>query len=142
MSRRQKTSPKKIEREERARKALALRRAGLDYDRIAQETGYANRSGAYKAVAGLLAERVKASESVADGVIDLELERLDVMLVGIWDKARRGDLHAVDRVIRIGERRAKLLGIDSPERREISGPEGGEIQVRSAMIWIPPESDD
>jgi len=45
-------------------------------------------------------------------VLQLELERLDAMQAAIWDDAMNGHLGAIDRVLKIMERRAKLLGLD------------------------------
>jgi hypothetical protein len=41
--------------------------------------------------------------------VTVELARLDAMLLGLWGRARKGDVAAVDRVLRIGERRTQLL---------------------------------
>lgn len=92
---------------ERRAKALELHLAGATYDAIATAVGYSGRSGAHKAVQealGALGDAPEATEARAT-----ELARLDAMLVGLWPKARRGDVAAVDRVLRIGERRSVLL---------------------------------
>jgi hypothetical protein len=49
-------------------------------------------------------------------ILALELERLDDLLKGLWQEAVRKspDHAAVDRVLKILERRAKLLGLDRP----------------------------
>jgi hypothetical protein len=53
-----------------------------------------------------------AQESHSEAVaIALELDRLDVMLAGLWPQAAAGEVSAVDRVLKIGERRDKLLGL-------------------------------
>jgi hypothetical protein len=46
----------------------------------------------------------------------LELERLDDLLLPVWGRARLGELEAVLVVLKIMERRARLLGLDSPMR--------------------------
>lgn len=53
-----------------------------------------------------------------------EVSRLDAMLAGLWPDARRGHLGAVDRVLRLMERRARLLGLDAPEKKALGGLEG------------------
>lgn len=90
----------------RRAKALELHLAGATYDAIAQAVGYASRSGAHKAVQEALAGlgRPAAGSEVADAAI----ARLDAMLTGLWPKARRGDVQAIDRVLRIEERRMLL----------------------------------
>ena len=47
---------------------------------------------------------------LADEVRRLELERLDQLQLGLWLKACKGDVSAVLGVLRIMQRRAKLLG--------------------------------
>jgi hypothetical protein len=94
---------------ERARKALELHLAGVTYDRIAAALGFANRGGAYKAVRAALASRPVAPEQ--SEVVQVEVARMDALLTGLWPAARRGDVAAVDRVLKIGERRAELLAM-------------------------------
>lgn len=99
----------KISAAERQRQALELRKAGLSYDLIARRLNYRSRSGAYKAVQTALKKMLREP---ADELRQLELERLDAMLLGLWPQAQRGNQGAVDRVLKIMERRAKLLGLD------------------------------
>jgi len=87
--------------------AMQLRLGGLDYQTIADRLGFADKSGAYRAVTRALAEvkRETARESVR-----LELARLDALLAAVWPLAMMGDLRAMDRVVKIMEWRAKYLG--------------------------------
>ena len=93
--------------EENQARALELHLAGATYETIAKAIGYSNRSGAHKAVQAALSDLGRYS--VDDDVIETELARLDAMLTGLWPKARRGDVQAIDRVLKIGERRSLLL---------------------------------
>jgi hypothetical protein len=54
-------------------------------------------------------------------LIVLELMRLERLHAAVWPQAIRGDVNAVDRVLRIMERRARLLGLDAPKRVAMSG---------------------
>ncbi len=92
----------------RQREALALRLAGATYDQIAERLGFSHGSGAFAAVKRELAAR---GTQQSPQVVDTELARLDAMLVGIWAAARKGDLAAIDRVLRISERRMQLLAL-------------------------------
>jgi hypothetical protein len=107
------------EHAEKQRRALELRKAGASYDAIAAKVGYANRGGAYKAVAAALAEIT--AEPAAD-VKKLEVERLDAQLRRL-DRAQRdaklmADPELVAKVgaviLKVAERRARLLGLDAP----------------------------
>ncbi len=101
---------------ERQQRALALRRAGHSYDSIAQELGYRDRSGPYRAVAQAL--EVAVMEEVQQLRV-LESQRLDALLEAVWPQAAQGVLPAVDRAVRILERRARLLGLDAPQQNEV-----------------------
>jgi preprotein translocase subunit SecD len=102
---------------DRQLKALELRKAGVEYGEIARALGYKWKSGAFAAVKRALHE-VKQEPCLE--LIKLEVERLDKMQVALWAKAQHGDYGAVDRIIRIMERRARLLGLDAPEKQEVA----------------------
>jgi hypothetical protein len=94
-------------------RALELRKAGYSFDSIAARLGYANGGGAYKAVeAGLKA----TLQEPADELRQLEIERLDTMLVALWPKVKKGEHGAIDRALKVSERRASLIGLDAPTR--------------------------
>lgn len=93
-------------------KALRYRRAGMSLARIAAKLGYADASGArYAIVEGMKAIVREPAEEVRA----MELERLDRLMLAIWPKAtgKEPDYDATDRVLKIMDRRAKLLGLDS-----------------------------
>jgi len=94
---------------ERHLQALELRKAGVTYEVIAGQLGYANASGARKAVVSALKATLR--EPAAE-LRELELARLDAMLLPLWRPVQAGDEKAVDRALRIMERRARLLGLD------------------------------
>ena len=103
---------------DRERIALDMRRSGASYQAIADRLGYQGPSGAWKACSRALAASVR---EVADELRNLELARLDRMHAAVWPKAIAGNCRAVDRVLAIMARRAKLLGLDAPRRRNVSG---------------------
>lgn len=115
--------------DERRAKALELHLAGATYESIANAVGYASKSGAHKAVQEALDDLGKYGP---DEATETELARLDAMLTGLWPKARRGDVQAIDRVLKIGERRSVLLAMSAgsasePERTpldELAGRRG------------------
>jgi len=110
-----KTSTRMVEAKHRQQQALALRRAGATFADIADALGYANPSCAYKAVTTALAELPVAD---ADALRQLEADRLDEMQVQVYRRALNGDPAAIDQVLRIMHRRARLLGLDMPARLE------------------------
>lgn len=88
---------------------LELRRAGASFDKIATELKLYDRSDAHKIYKRALARTLQ--EPAAE-IRTLEADRLDRLQLAVWTKALRGDLPAVDRVLRVMERRARLLGLD------------------------------
>lgn len=101
---------------ERMNRALELRKGGVSYAFIASELGYASPSGAHKAVMSALK---KTLQEPADELRQLEVERLDALLAVMWSRKSIPDF--TDRILKIMERRAKLLGLDAPTRANISG---------------------
>lgn len=93
--------------DDRRARALELHLAGATYQTIADQLGYASKSGAHKAVQEALKD-LGAPPSTNEAN-ETELARLDAMLTGLWPKARRGDVQAIDRVLKISERREQIL---------------------------------
>ena len=112
-----------IEALERQVKALELRKAGVSYEDIAKALGWAHKSGAFMAVRRQIA---MVRREPAEALITLEAERLDKLLMSVWKQAVNGNFGAVDRVLKIMERRAKLLGLDAPTKIAPTNPEGDE----------------
>lgn len=128
---RRKTSPNRISDNEKAQRALQLRIQGWQFDAIAKEVGYSDRSSAYNAVNRILKERAAQCAEDADELRAVELERLDTMLKALWPAVEAGEPASIDKAIKIQERRAKLLGLDAPAKQELSGPDGTAIKVDS-----------
>lgn len=118
--------------EKRAR-ALELHLAGATYQVIADQLGYASKASAHKLVQDALDELVLPAQS-ADA-LQTAVARLDAMLVGLWPKARRGDGAAVDRVLRIEERRMALAALavelDATSTKKETGLNDFEKRLRA-----------
>lgn len=95
---------------ERRAEALKLRLAGATYEQIAKRLDYSHRGKAHDDVMAAL--RAVTAEPAKE-LLTLELQRLDAMLIGLWRQAAQGQPAAVDRVLKIMERRAKYLGLDT-----------------------------
>jgi hypothetical protein len=135
--------------------AARLRARNATYKEIAERLRYESESGAYKAV-----QRALAAVPVED-VTELraiECERLDEIARRLWsvfdtkyplingrrefvDKQGayvedpRHLLTIVDRLLRISERRAKLLGLDaSPPKREAEEPRPAGQQLAGGHV--------
>jgi hypothetical protein len=120
----------------RQKKALDLRLAGLSYTRIGAKIGITRQRAHQLVTKGLDEARTQIAAS-GDEVRAEELARLDGLLEKFYPMAAKGDLHAGDRVLKIGERRAKLLGLEAPVRIEATGRDGAPIEVSSSVTIDP-----
>ena len=104
----------------RALKAFDLRLTGMSYRKIGVElkVSYAT---AFRDVAAVMEELKEETRVEARNYREIELKRLDQLQAGSWSFAVAGDQKAVLNVMRIMERRAKLLGIDAPIKVDIEG---------------------
>ena len=105
-------SPELVDKEIRV---LELRRVGLTWVRIAEEVGYADHTGAYAAYKRAIK---RTQQQPADELREQEIDRLDRLQVAVWPSAMKGDTRAIMTIIRLMERRAKLLGLDKPIKIE------------------------
>jgi hypothetical protein len=108
---------------EKERKVLEFRRGGLTFDLIAERLGYASASGAHKAYLSA------CNRIVYEDVVEVrksEMDRLDIAQAAIWgdltdtqntDANTRARL--VLALIKIMERRARLLGLDMPTKAQV-----------------------
>jgi hypothetical protein len=102
-----------IDIEDRRAKALELRKGGSSYRAIAKKLN-TDVATAYKDVDVALKSLVQMNTASATELREIELERLDAMLLSISDNLKSGHLGAIDRALRIMERRARLIGLDAP----------------------------
>lgn len=128
------TGEKAIDATEKQRQALELRKAGATFEQIAKQLDYATHVGAMKAVKSALK---KVLREPAEELRQMEVERLDALMLPLWKQARDGNQGAVDRILKIMERRAKLLGLDAPVKQEHSGT----IGIKGYAIVSPDDWD-
>lgn len=112
---------------ERARQAFELRKAGATYEDIGRVLGI-TRQSAHAMIRRKLRDLAKVTEESAVELFALEWARLDAMHKGLWTKATAGSVLAVDRVLRIMERRARMTGSDKPIKVAETDPEGGPLR--------------
>jgi transcriptional regulator len=100
--------------DQRAR-ALHLRRGGLTFEEIGADLG-CDEKRARRLCSDAMEDAREQVATAAKELRAVEVSRLDAMLNSVWDAAMRGNLNVIDRIIKIMERRAKLLGLDVVER--------------------------
>jgi hypothetical protein len=113
-----KTSARILKAREREQMAVKLRLSGATYEQIGHALGI-SAPAAHKAVMRSLQRTIEKTDEDVEKIRHLELQRLDAMLFGLWQKAKEGHEGSVDRVLRIMERRAKLLGLDQQKLEHV-----------------------
>jgi hypothetical protein len=109
---------KDLNETERQLKSLELRRTGAHYSDIATALG-CSKATAYRDVKRHLDDVRQECREKAEEINDIELERLDTALAAIWTKVEQGDCKSIETMLKIMERRAKMLGLDSPDKHEV-----------------------
>lgn len=123
---------------ERDAEACRLRASGHSYSQIAQQLGYGSKSNAHRAVQTALDSTVREG---ADELRGLQLLELDAMAKAAWGVLHREHilvshgrivlgaggpvpddapvLQAIDRLLKIAERRSRLMGLDAPTKSRL-----------------------
>jgi hypothetical protein len=110
---------------ERHALALEMRKFGYSYEQIAEHFETTSNSAR-----GLVKSALEnAIKEPAQEVIDLEVARLDQLYGAAASAVAAGDTDAITKCLAIMARRAKLKGLDAPEKKEVTGAGGGPIQV-------------
>lgn len=107
------TSERKLAARELEIKCLELRKRGYTHQAIADELGI-SENGSYKATKRGLARLIEDIKESAREIVELELQRLDLLLAKLKTKIEEGDVSAINSALRISESRRKLLGLDAP----------------------------
>ncbi|MEV5819285.1 hypothetical protein AB0L22_08930 [Micromonospora haikouensis] len=136
------TKPQRVAIAERRAKNVALRMAGKSWAAIAAELDYGSPGAACQDFSRALEASIAEQHRSVELYREEELQRLDMLLAEAWavlkrqhvtvshgrvirdeetDKPLIDDgptLAAIDRVLKIQERRAKYLGLDAPTKVE------------------------
>lgn len=109
------TVPLDFQAAPRAAQAIRLRRIGYTYDEIARQCGYANESGARKAVKTANARIIRDEARM---VAAMQQDMLDAALQVVLKRITQddtGSLWAIDRLVPLLKRQAELMGTDAPK---------------------------
>lgn len=115
--------------------AYQMHLAGVGWSKIADLLGYASANTALTAVTQRRKE-MNARTSFEE-VVHTELDRLDALQLVAWRTARLGDLKAMDTILKIMDRRAKLLGLDKKPVDTV----GGDV-VHNTAFFIGGSEDE
>lgn len=133
-------------------RALEMRMAGASYSAIAQALGYASKSSSHEAVQRALRADGERIAELRHEFRLLQLVRLERLIRPLWVTALQGrvvsnqhgvprtredgspmrtgdpDLPSIDRIHRLLERQAKLLGLDAPQQVQITDSTRTELE--------------
>lgn len=93
---------------------------GETFDAIAVAVGLASKQTAHALYTRALREIQDDRAETTEAARSFELERLDRIESAAWARVDLGDPRALDVLIRISDRRARLLGLDAPAKVDLS----------------------
>ena len=99
---------RKLLAQQKRRHVLELRKSGATFDQIAQSLGYADASGARKAMQKAMKD---ITQEPAAELKVIQVERYNHMLLTLWSKVQMGDERAIDRALSIMDRLNDLEGL-------------------------------
>lgn len=113
-----KNTRRKLEARQKWVKATELAATtDMTWAEIARECGYAGPPSVWRAVWSLLNEQADEARDKYRALEDARLEQAYDLVLAQIDK---GNLGAVDRLVKLGERRAKLRGLNEPDRAPVN----------------------
>ncbi len=126
------SAPDKLKATERRASVLEFRKQGKTVRAIAAALGVGVATVHRDLMAELRALNRQTRET-ADELRRLELERLDALLEKAWallDNATVSFPALMTGIIKLSERRSKLLGLDAPSKQELTGKDGGPLHIK------------
>lgn len=124
---------------ERVEEILRMRRGGLSFEQIAERLEV-DEDTAYRV--WLEQSKVRLSPDDFNTLRSTEAERLDAAQAAVWSKVLRGEVPSVLAMLRIMERRAKLLGLDANEVRQQQEVTVDDAFSRLIESFSAPEASD
>ncbi|MBM0203537.1 hypothetical protein JNW90_10725 [Micromonospora sp. STR1s_5] len=101
---------------ERRAKAVALRLSGTHLDVIAEALDYSSPAAVSKDISRAMTAAIKVQSRNAEELRMVELMRLDRVQRGLWPAAIAGDVKSAETVLKIIDKRCRLLGLDTIPR--------------------------
>ena len=118
-----KSQTQRVQRHDKWMRALEMRKMRMSYSDIATLLGVSTSTARNMIVRAL---EITVKDSAAE-LVQIECESLDKLESRLWANAT--DPAYVDRILKIKDFRARLLGLYAPTRTEQSGPNGQPIQI-------------
>ena len=112
-----KNAPARVRRFKRQEEALKLRIEGKTYREIGTALGV-HRTTAIRLVSSALASVGLEIASNREELRNLQAARLESLVAALWPKVQSGDVKAVNVMVNVLNRYARLFGLDAPKTIE------------------------
>jgi hypothetical protein len=119
------SDPRRLKAEALSKEALSLRLRGKTFPEIARLL-VCSSSTAHDAVQRGLMHFRSDLQRDADELRAAMLGRIDTAMDALWPRIEKGDEKAIDRMIKLDERRAELLGLNRPIKVAPVTPDGDQ----------------
>ena len=129
-------SDRKVNAKIQRQKAVKFRLAGATYQAIADQMG-CTTSNVHKMVKKEMEQVTKETREDVEQLRAMEVSRLDEAQRAIWNQIANGHLGAVDRLVKISDRRSKLLGLDAPQKTAFTAGVGQDDEEGGVILYIP-----
>lgn len=116
-------------RQIRRGKAVKMRIAGYSPEDIATELNYVSPAAASADIYEALAKQLTTPDHSIEVLREIECRRMDQMLLALQPGIERGNPRSVEIAIRILERRAKMLGLDSATKVQLLTVDDVDAQI-------------
>lgn len=141
---RSRTSGQELLIKERRDRVVSMRKTGANLGLIAQAIANDPKFQSPKYCESQVHRDIKASLNelneqclmTTEEYRRLELERLDDLQFKLQSKLKIGDVGAVNAALKIGERRAKLLGLDAPFLVKVEETVDSELRSMMAQLQM------
>lgn len=136
-----KDHPLRVEAAFKQALAMRLRIKGYDYSEIARKMGITSENGSQLAYQLVMAGIKAVRHETAEQMREVEITRLDALNSIAWaaiqKASKRGDVKAVstavNSLVRLSDRRAKLMGLDAPVKYDLLMSEARKMAASLEM---------
>lgn len=119
--------------EARRKKAVSLRLAGLQVQEIYEQLkdlGYSSPDHVSMDLKRARERSRNQLDSTVEELRDLQSERLERLLAGVWGKALKGDTKSADTAMRVITQLCKLRGLEPPTQIQLNA----RIEMESTIV--------
>jgi hypothetical protein len=120
----EKAKPVRVRNRAQMLQAIDLRTAHCSYDQIGKSMGI-SKTRAYELVMAGMADLDASVKEAAEVLRAIEVRRCDAQAMKLW--LQSGNPRVTDSILRVMERRARLLGLDAPQKVAQTTPDGDSL---------------